>query len=53
MKKLRATRKADRNYFDSQIAAFQNWLATIDSASHAAAAREHGTQTHRGQESPG
>jgi hypothetical protein len=40
-KKLRSARKGDRNYFDRQIAAFQDWRAAIDSIANAAARSEH------------
>jgi hypothetical protein len=50
MRKLRTAKKADSKYFDSQIAAFQGWLATVDAAANTAATREHWTQTQRGHD---
>jgi hypothetical protein len=49
--KLRVAKKADRNSFDSQIAAFQGWLATVHAAANVAE-KEPRAQTQRGQEPP-
>lgn len=52
MQTLRAAKKADRNCFDSQIAAFQGWLATVHATANVATEKEPWEQTQRGQEPP-
>lgn len=52
MQTLRAAKKADRNCFDSQIAAFQGCLATVHATANVATEKEPWEQTQRGQEPP-